>query len=425
MTQPTRTVRTQVAILGAGPAGLWLAHLLAVAGVDTVVLETRPREVIARTHRAGILEHGTAQLLTSLGLDARMRSLGHEHHGIELRVRGEGHRIDFTSLVGRSVYLWPQQEVFADLAAAADTKGIDVRYEVVDTTLHDLTTDRPAVEFTDADGARTRIEAEFVAGCDGSRGVSKWAIPEAVRVDHFREYPFGWFGILVEAPPSAPELIYANSDHGFALISQRTDTTQRMYFQCDPTTSPDAYTDEQIWEQLDRCTAAPGFALKKGRIFDRTVIPMRSYVCEPMQYGRLFLAGDAGHTVPPTGAKGMNLAAGDVAVLARSFERYFREGQSDLLESYSTTALARVWKAQHFSWWMTQLLHTDADASPFDRRRQLGELDLVTSTREGAAYLANTYTGLPLIPTTPGFLDPDTELGAVLAPQQRLTEPIG
>lgn len=413
------TVRTQVGIVGAGPAGLWLAHLLRVAGIDAVVVENRPRAVIERTHRAGILEQGTADLLTALGLDARMRIEGYEHHGIELRVSGEGHRIDFAGLVGKSVYLWPQQEVFTDLADGAAARGIDVRFEVSDVELHDLTGEEPSIVFTDADGTRTRLVCDFVAGCDGSHGVSRRSVPDRVRADHFREYPFGWFGILVEAPPSAPELIYASSDHGFALISQRTATTQRMYFQCDPTDSPDAWSDEQIWDQLERRTAAPGFALKKGPIFDKSVIPMRSYVCEPMQHARLFLAGDAGHTVPPTGAKGMNLAAGDVAVLARCLERYYRDGETDLLQSYSTTALQRVWKAQHFSWWMTQMLHTDPAASGFDRRRRIGELDLVTSSREGAAYLAHTYAGLPLIPTTPGFLDLDSALGAVLAPQLR------
>ncbi|KAE8765333.1 4-hydroxybenzoate 3-monooxygenase [Georgenia thermotolerans] len=412
-----RIVRTQVGIVGAGPAGLWLAHLLAVAGIDSVVLEKRPRAEIAATHRAGILEQGTVDLMTALGLDARMRAEGYAHHGIELRVAGQARRIDFADLVGRAVQLYPQQEVFSDLADGAAAKGLDVRFEVADVALHDLTGESPSITFTDADGTPTRVVCDFVAGCDGSRGISKRAIPEVLRTDHFREYPFGWFGILVEAEPSAPELIYANSDHGFALISQRTATTQRMYFQCDPTDSPDNWDDERIWDQLDACTAAPGFTLRRGPIFDKTVIPMRSYVCEPLQYGRLFLAGDAGHTVPPTGAKGMNLAAGDVSVLARSLERYYREGEADLLETYTATALSRVWKAQHFSWWMTSMLHTQPGASTFDRRRQLGELDLVTTSRAGSTYLAEAYTGWPLIPTRPGFLDPDTALGNVLASQ--------
>lgn len=413
----TTTIRTQVGIVGAGPAGLLLAHLLAVAGIETVVLERRSRADIAATHRAGILEQGTTDLLTALGLDERMNRDGFTHHGIELRLRGEARRIDFADLVGRAVELYPQQAVFADLADGADARGLDVRYEVPDVELHDVLGDQPSIEFTDADGTRTRLVCDFVAGCDGSRGVSRATIPEGERVDHFREYPFGWFGILADAPPSAPELIYANSEHGFALISQRTLTTQRMYFQCDPHEDPAAWSDEQIWATLEDRTAAPGFSLVRGPITDRTVIPMRSFVCETMRYGRLFLAGDAGHTVPPTGAKGLNLAAGDVSVLARAFERYYREGSADHLDAYAATALKRVWKAQHFSWWMTTMLHTDASANSFDRARQLGELDMVTSSRAGSTYLAEAYTGWPLIPTDPGFLNPGSELGGVLASQ--------
>ncbi len=423
MNEPTTTIRTQVGILGAGPAGLWLAHLLAVAGIDSVVLEKRSRAEIERTHRAGILEQGTVDLMTALGLDGRLRAEGYTHHGIELRVAGEARRIDFADLVGRAVQLYPQQEVFKDLADAAAAKGLDVRFDVPDAELHDLTGESPSIVFTDADGTRTRLVCDFLAGCDGSQGISKWAIPPSMRTDHFREYPFGWFGILTQAPPSAPELIYAASEHGFALISQRTATTQRMYFQCDPTDDPAKWSDEQIWAQLEARTAAPGFELQKGPIFDKTVIPMRSYVCEPMQHGRLFLAGDAAHIVPPTGAKGMNLAAGDVSVLARAFERYYHERESDLLESYSATALKRVWKAQHFSWWMTSMLHARADAPSFDRRRQLGELDLVTTSRAGSTYLAEAYTGWPLIPTEPEFLNPASPLGQVLDGQRAMRQP--
>ncbi|MHB1065389.1 MAG: 4-hydroxybenzoate 3-monooxygenase [Georgenia sp.] len=340
----TTTIRTQVGIVGAGPAGLLLAHLLAVAGIETVVLERRSRADIAETHRAGILEQGTMDLLTGLGLDERMYRAGFTHHGIELRLRAETRRIDFADLVGRAVQLYPQQAVFADLADGADARGLAVRYEIPDVELHDVLGDQPSIEFTDADGVRTRLVCDFVAGCDGSRGVSRAVIPEDVRVDHFREYPFGWFGILTEAPPSAPELVYANSEHGFALISQRTPTMQRIYFQHDPTEDPTAWSDERIWATLQERTAAPGFSLVQGPVFDRTVIPMRSYVCETMRYGRLFLAGDAAHTVPPTGAQGLNLAAGDVSVLARALERFYREQATDHLDTYATTALKRVWR---------------------------------------------------------------------------------
>jgi p-hydroxybenzoate 3-monooxygenase len=412
-------LRTQVGIIGAGPAGLFLAHLLAVAGIGTVVVDTRPRDEIEGTIRAGILEQGTADVMTALGLGGRMWAEGQTHHGIELRAAGKGRRIDFADLVGRAVQLYPQHEVLKDLLAAGEDRGLDVRLGVGDTQVHDIDGERPSITFTHADGGSALLECDFVAGCDGSQGISKWVIPQEVRTDNFRAYPFGWFGVLVEAAPSADELIYASSPRGFALISQRTATTQRMYFQCDPAEDPVPWSDQRIWEELQARVAADGFALNEGPIFDKSVIPMRSYVCEPMQYGRLFLAGDAAHTVPPTGAKGLNLAVGDVAVLARAFERYYSERREDLLMSYGATALQRVWKAQHFSWWMTSMLHQDPEANGFDDRRRLGELELVTTSRAGSTYLAEAYTGWPLIPADPGFLNAESELGRVLATQHR------
>jgi p-hydroxybenzoate 3-monooxygenase len=391
-------MRTQVTVLGAGPAGLMLSHLLALAGIDSVVLETRDRATIESTIRAGVLEPGTVELMCQAGVGDRVLAEGARHDGIELRFAGRTARIDLAGLTGRSVWLYPQHEVLKDLIAARLDAGGDVRFGVTDVALSDPTTDAPRVSFTDADGAQVTLESDVVAGCDGSGGPSRSAIPPDARTDHFRAYPFGWFGILAEAPRSSDELIYAHSPRGFALVSTRTASVQRMYFQCDPREQADDWTDEQIWAELQARVAGDGFRLREGRIFERTVIPMRSYVCEPMQHGRLFLAGDSAHTVPPTGAKGLNLAMADARVLAQALEVFFASGRSDLLERYGETALSRVWRAQHFSWWMTSMLHRADDASPFDLRRQLGELELVTGTTAGSTYLAEAYVGWPKRP---------------------------
>lgn len=387
-------VSTQVGIVGGGPAGLMLSHLLARAGVDNIVVEKRDHETIRTTHRAGILEHGSVRLLADTGVDGRVLTEGHRHDGIDLRFGGESHRIDFQDLVGESVWLYPQNEVFVDLAAARKRDGGDVRYSVRDTEVFDVTTDTPKIRFTDADGVDVEIHCRILVGADGSQSICRKAVPD--RTDHFIEYPFAWFGILTEAPPSAPELIYARSEYGFALISQRSDTVQRMYFQCDPGEDASSWSEEQIWDELQRRVDGPdGFELKRGRIFEQMVLPFRSYVCEPMRHGNLFLAGDAGHTVPPTGAKGLNLALADVRVLADALTSFFGDGSSALLDAYSDTALRRVWKAQNFSYWMTSMLHTRADATSFERKRALGELTAVTESRFGQQYLAEGYTGWP------------------------------
>lgn len=390
------TARTQVAIIGAGPAGLVLSHLLAARGIDSVVVETRDRDAIESTIRAGVLEQGTVDLLTGTGVDTRVLTEGAKHDGVEFRFGGRGHRIDFAGLVGRSVWLYPQHEVLKDLIATRLAAGADIRFGVSDVAPTGVETDSPAVHFTDAEGRRVELRCDAVAGCDGSAGVSRAALPEDRRVDHFRTYPFGWFGILAEAPPSSPELVYAHSDRGFALISTRTTDVQRMYFQCAPDEDPSAWSDARIWDELQARVAGDGFSLKEGSIFQRGVIPMRSYVCDPMRFGRLMLAGDAAHTVPPTGAKGLNLAVADVVVLARVLEEFLASGEERHLDSYGPTVLRRVWRAQHFSWWMTSMLHTPPEATPFDIQRQLGELDMVTSSRAGAAYLAEAYTGWPI-----------------------------
>ena len=392
-----RTIlKTQVGIVGGGPAGLMLSHLLSKSGIDNIVVEKRDHETIRTTHRAGILEHGSVRMLTDTGVSNRVLTEGYRHEGIDLRFGGESHRIDFEDLVGESVWLYPQNEVFTDLAAARERDHGDVRYGVSETSVTDLATGTPKILFTDSDGRDFEIHCDILVGSDGSGGICKRSIPKEARTDNFIEYPFAWFGILTRAAPSAPELIYANSDRGFALISQRNDSVQRMYFQSDPNEDADAWSEDRIWDELQARVDGPdGFELTRGPIFEKTVLKFRSYVCEPLRYGNLFLAGDAGHTVPPTGAKGLNLALADVRVLFEAIDSFYATKSSDLLDGYSDKALQRVWRAQNFSYWMTSMLHTRADASPFERKRALGELSGVVGSRHGSAYLAEAYTGWP------------------------------
>lgn len=389
------TTRTEVAIVGAGPAGLMLAHLLQRAGIDSVAIDIRTREEIENTHRAGILEQDSVRLLVDSGVSDRVHRDGYRHDGIELAFGGAGHRIDFEALVGASTQLYPQTDVFIDLADARARDGGDVRFGVRDVSVADITTDRPVMRFTDGDGVAHEVAARVLVGSDGSRSICRHEFPEALRRQFFREYPFAWFGILCEAPPSSEELIYSHSDRGFALISQRTESLQRMYFQCDPTEDVADWSDDRIWEELQARVGANGRVLKEGAITSRTVLPFRSFVQEPLRHGNLVLAGDAAHTVPPTGAKGLNLALADVRVLAEELERHLRGGVADALDGYATRALQRVWKAQHFSYWMTTMLHRLPDASDFDVRRQVGELTSIVSSTAGSTYLAEGYTGWP------------------------------
>lgn len=388
----TTTERTQVAIVGAGPAGLMLSHLLAASGIESIILEQRSREDVEGTVRAGILEQGVVDLMVSTGISTRVLTDADRHDGIDLRFADESHRIDFPSLVGRGVYLYPQHEALIDFIAARLDAGQDLRFGTTVDAAHDVDTTTPRITGTDADGNPFEIVADVVVGADGSRSVVRTAV-SGKRTGHFREYPFAWFGILCEAPPSAPELIYSNSDAGFALISQRSPDVQRMYFQCDPDADPDAMTDEEIWATLQE--RVPGTELKQGPIFQRDVLRFRSFVASELRRGRAVLAGDAAHTVPPTGAKGMNLAIHDVKLLHEALEALLVRQDEALLDRYAETALKRIWKAQHFSWWMTSMLHNTPDASEFDRRRQLGELRTVVDSEAGRRFLAESYTGWP------------------------------
>jgi p-hydroxybenzoate 3-monooxygenase len=387
-------VRTQVGIVGAGPAGLMLSHLLHLRGVESVVVDVQTRESIEQTIRAGILEQNTVDLMRETGVGDRMAREGAVHHGINLAFEGGTHRIDLTGLSGgRSVMVYPQHEVLKDLIARRLADGGDLRFGVTDTAVDGIDTDRPTVRF--GHGGRVEsLECDFVVGGDGSRTMCRHLVPG--RRDFFRQYPFAWFGILAEAPPSSDELIYAHSERGFVLLSTRSPTVQRLYFQCDPATSVEDWSDDRIWSEFEARLAPSGATVKDGPIFKKDVLQFRSFVCEPMQHGRLFLAGDAAHTVPPTGAKGMNLAMADVRVLDRALGAYYDAKDAGLLEAYTDTALRRVWRAQWFSFWMTSMLHRFSDATDFDLRRQVAELDTVVHSPSAARTLAENYVGLPL-----------------------------
>ena len=390
-------MRTRVGIVGAGPAGLLLSHLLHQRGVESVVVDIQTRETIEQTIKAGILEQGTVDLLRRTGVGDRLMRDGFVHHGINLAFSGGIHRIDLYELTGgRAVTVYAQHEVLIDLIARRLADDGDIRFGVSDTEVSGIESDRPTISFTH-DGRKETIDCDFVIGADGSRTFTRYLIPEGtIRTDYFRQYPFAWFGILCEAPPSSDELIYAHSERGFVLVSTRSPSVQRLYFQCDPETTIEEWPDDRIWEEFDARLSPSGAGVKTGQIFKKDVLQFRSFVCEPMQYGRLFLAGDAAHTVPPTGAKGLNLAVADVHLLDRALGAYFDKKDTCLLAAYSQTALQRIWRGQWFSWWMTSMLHRFSDASDFDLRRQVAELRLVTSSTTAAKTLADNYTGLPL-----------------------------
>ena len=390
-------MRTQVGIVGAGPAGLLLSHLLHLEGIDSVVLEARSREAIEATIRAGVLEQGTVDLLTETGVGARMQREGFRHHGIELRFAGAAHRIDLSDLTGgKAITVYAQHEVIKDLVKARLDAGGAIHFSVEDVSVLDLKSTVPTIRFR-KDGVLHELACDFIAGCDGSQGICRPSVPRRALTVYERIYPFGWFGILAEAPPSTEELIYNLHDRGFSLVSTRSREIQRLYFQCDPKENIADWPDERIWAELQRrLRTDSGWKLIEGPIIQKGVIGMRSFVVEPMQYGRLFLAGDSAHIVPPTGAKGLNLAVADVRVLARALSEHYRGGGGEGLERYSETCLRRVWKAQRFSWWMTSMLHRFPGSDPFQHRLQLAELDYVTSSRAAATALAENYVGLPM-----------------------------
>ena len=384
-------MRTQVGIVGAGPAGLLLAPLLGRDGLGSVVVERRSREHLERRVRAGVLEQGTTDLLDAAGVGARMRREGMVHHGIELRFGGDGHRIDFAALTGgHGITVYGQQEVVKDLLAAREAAGGLPLFECEDVEPAGLNGDRPAIRFTHA-GERHELQCEIVAGCDGSHGVCLPSAPDGALVAYEREYPFAWLGILAEVAPSTEELIYARHERGFALHSMRSPVLSRFYLQCERDADPGDWTDERIWDELRTRLALD---LASGPIVEKGVTPMRSFVVEPMQSGRLFLAGDAAHIVPPTGAKGLNLAVADVRVLAAALRDHFATGDDAGLRAYSDTCLRRVWRAEHFSWWMTSMLHRFPDGAGFAEKLQRSQLEYVVGSEAAATTLAENYVGL-------------------------------
>jgi p-hydroxybenzoate 3-monooxygenase len=389
-------LRTQVGIVGAGPAGLMLSHLLHLAGIESIVVENRSRAYCEARVRAGLMENWVADMLVETGVGARLQREAMVHDGIYLGFNGEAHKLDFTKLVGKHVYIYDQKEVVTDLIAHRLAQGGRILFEVEGTTVHDFMTDRPKVGFTH-EGRAQEIDCDFIAGCDGFHGVCRPSLPESSWHGYDRVYPFGWLGILSESPPPEKELIYSYHERGFALFSMRGPELSRLYFQCAPDEEIDQWSDARIWEELSIRLGSVR-PLKQGRILQKGVTAMRSYVTEPMRIGRLILAGDSAHIVPPTGAKGMNLAMADVLYLSRALERFYRSRQSDGLEKYSATCLRRIWKGQRFSWWMTQMFHRQrgGDYAAFDMKRQLAELDYVASSHAAAVSLAENYAGLPL-----------------------------
>ena len=389
-------MRTQVGIVGAGPAGLFLSLLLHRAGIESIIIESRSRKDVEETVRAGVLEHWVVELMQELGLGERMLREGHFHSGITLQWNRERHHVDIQGLTGgKGVTVYPQHEVLKDLIAARLAQGGQIVFGIGGAAFRDIDSDHPSIVFT-RDGVPEVIACDYVVGADGFHGPGRQAIPASLRTEYQKVYPFGWLGILTNAPLSWPELIYTNQQDGFALLSTRSPEVQRMYIQCDPADDIANWSDARIWDQLRiRLGTDDGWSLTEGPIFQKGIIPLRSFVCEPMQYGRLFLAGDSAHIVPPTGAKGLNLAVADVLVLSRAMEAQYRHNRRDLLDRYSATCLRRVWKAERFSWYMTTMLHKNLHETDFEQRIHFADLDLVRTSEASARSLAENYVGLP------------------------------
>ncbi|MEH7130282.1 4-hydroxybenzoate 3-monooxygenase [Neobacillus drentensis] len=391
-------MRTKVGIIGAGPAGLLLSHLLHLKGIDSIILESRSREEIEGTIRAGVLEQGTVDLLNATGVGTRMMREGHVHHGIELQFNGKRHRINMHELTGgKEITVYAQHEVIKDLVAARLEAGTKIYFNVKDVSLHQIETSSPQIRFLPENALDIEeLCCDFIAGCDGFHGPSRQAIPANVRVEKQKVYPFGWLGILAKTPPVNPELIYSNHEKGFALISTRSPEIQRHYIQVDPKDNMANWSDDRIWSELHARVDMDGWSILDGPIIQKNIVSMRSFVCETLRYGNLFLAGDAAHIVPPTGAKGLNLAAADVQILATGLSEFYHSGEEDILNRYSKICLSRIWKAQRFSYWMTTMLHRNYEHSSFEYNIQLAELDYVTSSQKAAASLAENYVGLPM-----------------------------
>lgn len=387
-------MRTRVGIVGAGPAGLMLSHLLHLQGIDSVIIEIRSRDYVEKRVRAGVLEHGAVDLINDVGLGRRMQREGMPHHGIYLRFEGETHRIDFEQLTGRGILVYGQQEVVKDLIAARLDAGGQILFEAADVELEDITGAAPAIRFRH-NGEQQRLQCDLIAGCDGFHGISRPSIPADLLRVHEHTFPFGWLGILAEAAPSSDELIYASHDRGFALHSMRSPGIVRNYLQCAPDEDIGEWPDDRIWEELQtRMQTREGFRLNEGRILEKGVTPMRGFVAEPMQYGKLYLAGDSAHIVPPTGAKGMNLALKDVKILADAMCTFYTDGSDEKLQDYTRRCVLGVWRAQHFSWWMTSMLHRFDQHDDYQRRLQLSQLRYVTTSEAAARSLAENYVGM-------------------------------
>lgn len=390
-------MHTQVGIIGAGPAGLMLSHILHLNGIDSIVLEKKSREQIEGTIRAGVLEQGTVDLLNEVGVGERMMNEGAIHDGIELQFNGQRFRINMKELTnGKQIMLYAQHEVIKDLLEARFKDSGQILFNVDNVELHDVNSSSPRITFT-KNGADEEIECDFIAGCDGFHGPSRQVIPSEIRQERERVYPFGWLGILTETEPVHPELIYSFHERGFTLLSTRSKDIQRHYIQVDPNDDIKNWSDDRIWSEIHaRTKTNDGWKLIDGPIIQKNIVSMRSFICETMRHGNLFLAGDAAHIVPPTGAKGLNLAMTDIIVLSKGLTEFYKSGEEDILNRYAEICLRRIWKAQRFSAWMTNMLHRNEANSEFDFGIQVAELDFTTSSKSAAASLAENYVGLPL-----------------------------